>query len=88
MVNAFMKLIGSELFCKRIIKNPLKIFFFFFFAFEPNLKTALGANFKIAKYVQKFFSLASLTVHHLTIFDSLIQRDLKLKLVKIKVSTQ
>ena len=87
MVNAFMKLIGSELFCKRIIKNPLKIFFFFF-SFETNIKTVLGANFKIAKYVQKFFSLASLAVHHLTIFDSLIQRDLKLKLVKIKVSTQ
>ena len=74
-------------FARGLSKIRLKSFFFFF-AFEPNLKTVLGANFKIAKYVQKFFSLASLAVHHLTIFDSLIQRDLKLKLVKIKVSTQ
>ena len=65
MVNAFMKLVGNELVCKRITTNPLKIFFFF--VFEPNLKKVPGATFKIAKCVQKFF-LAFLAVHHLTIF--------------------
>ena len=31
-----------------------------------------GTAFKIVKYVQKIFSLV---VHHLTIFDPLVQRD-------------
>ena len=82
-----MKLVPNELFYKRTIKNLLKIFFYYFWTQSQKVPEA---TFKIVKYVQNFFSLAvqkffSLALHHLTIFDPLIQKDFwvfqKLKLV-------
>ena len=42
-----------------------------FLVFELNHKKCQERFFKIAKYVQEFFSLV---VHHLTIFDLLVQK--------------
>ena len=84
-----MKLVPNELFYKRTIKNLLKIFFYYFWTQSQKVPEA---TFKIVKYVQNFFSLAvqkffSLALHHLTIFDPLIQKDFWV-FPKIKVSNQ
>ena len=46
IANDLKKLFGSEIFCKRIIKNALKIWICFWF-FEPNLKNSQGLLLKL-----------------------------------------
>ena len=76
-----MKLVGNEIFCYRIIKNPLKISVFCSWTQSQKLSEA---TFKISKYFQKFFSW---TVYQVTIVDPLIQRYFWV-FPKIKVCNQ
>ena len=73
-----MKVVEDEIsWLSKILSKPK-----FTFYFGTQSQRVPGTTIKIAEYVQKFFSLA---FHHLTIFDSLAQRDFeflqKLKLV-------